>query len=107
MPFEEKEAVAETEPVEESEPVDEAETFEEAETSVEAETTVEGETPQKSETPEEAESYESFEETGSEFVPAVALEDITDEDRLIATAMLMYMKMIKDKVESDAQNAGV
>ena len=101
VPFEEKEAVSETYPVEESEPVDEAETFEEAETSVE------GETPQKSETPEEAESYESFEETGSEFVPAVALEDITDEDRLIATAMLMYMKMIKDKVESDAQNAGV
>ena len=31
--------------------------------------------------------------------------EVTDEDRLIATGLLMYLKMIKDKVEQDAMNA--
>ena len=31
---------------------------------------------------------------------------VTDEDRLIATGLLMYLKMIKDKVEQDAINNG-
>ena len=31
--------------------------------------------------------------------------EITDEDRLIATGLLMYLKMIKDKVEQDAMNS--
>ena len=34
------------------------------------------------------------------------VSEVTDEDRLIATGLLMYLKMIKDKVEQDAINAG-
>ena len=33
------------------------------------------------------------------------VSEVTDEDRLIATGLLMYLKMIKDKVEQDSMNA--